>query len=277
MTKEMMREIEERIGGVKVEETTVVKNNGVVMYGVQVRKEGDRIAPTIYINDVPDADVVDYVVNAYESCKDKAPDFDVDKIFTSENVLANVYPQLIGSKQNQERLSELIHTPYMDMDIIYRVMILDGNASFIVSKSHAENLNLTEDELYYAAIKNIKGQSVIKSMGEIMCELAGVDLNDEEAKIFESPMKVVSNKSKVNGASVILDEAVLVELYDKLGGDFYILPSSIHEVLAVPVNDFDNVNDLRDMVRQVNDTELRDEEILTYSVYVYRDGQLEVA
>lgn len=56
---------------------------------------------------------------------------------------------------------------------------------------------------------------------------------------------------------------------EKLGGDFYILPSSIHEILLVPDNGDKTADDLRDMVREVNATQVSPEEKLTDNVYHY--------
>lgn len=56
---------------------------------------------------------------------------------------------------------------------------------------------------------------------------------------------------------------------EKLGGDFYILPSSIHEILLVPDNGDKAADDLRDMVREVNATQVSPEEKLTDNVYHY--------
>lgn len=91
-------------------------------------------------------------------------------------------------------------------------------------------------------------------------------------------MFVLSNERKINGASIILYNEPLAELSDKLSDDLLIMPSSIHEVLAVPASSMDAI-DLKQMVREVNDTEVSEQEILGYSVYRYNreTGTIEVA
>lgn len=91
-------------------------------------------------------------------------------------------------------------------------------------------------------------------------------------------MFVLSNERKINGASIILYNEQLAELSDKLSDDLLIMPSSIHEVLAVPASSMDAI-DLKQMVREVNDTEVSEQEILGYSVYRYNreTGTIEVA
>lgn len=91
-------------------------------------------------------------------------------------------------------------------------------------------------------------------------------------------MFVLSNKRKINGASIILYNEQLAQLSEKLNDDLLIMPSSIHEVLVVPASSM-NATDLKQMVREVNDTEVSEQEILGYSVYRYnrKTGAVEVA
>ena len=72
------------------------------------------------------------------------------------------------------------------------------------------------------------------------------------------------------------DKNILELALDKLGVDsLYILPSSIHEVLAIAMGDPD---ELRQLVCEVNDTQVVPQERLSYNVYKYeRGGELEIA
>ena len=82
-------------------------------------------------------------------------------------------------------------------------------------------------------------------------------------------MYVLSNKSKLNGSGCILYQNLLRSLGKKLESDFYILPSSVHEVLLIPADDQDSYEELTAMVQEVNATQLANEEILSDHVYYY--------
>ena len=83
-------------------------------------------------------------------------------------------------------------------------------------------------------------------------------------------MFVAGNHHKNYGAAVILYEDFLEQFAKKINSDFYILPSSIHEVILIPVgNDEEEVSHLKRMVFEVNHTELEEEEILSDSIYRY--------
>ena len=83
------------------------------------------------------------------------------------------------------------------------------------------------------------------------------------------PLYVCSNESKVFGAATVLYDGLLSSFGRKLGSDFYILPSSVHEVLFVPARDGMDVMELSQMVREVNSTEVSVQDYLSDSVYYY--------
>jgi hypothetical protein len=68
----------------------------------------------------------------------------------------------------------------------------------------------------------------------------------------------------------MLDEDALKEAAELYGGDFMILPSSIHEILLLPVRDEkEEIEELAATVREVNDTKVAPDEILSFHVYRY--------
>lgn len=61
----------------------------------------------------------------------------------------------------------------------------------------------------------------------------------------------------------------LTNYAEKLGGDYFIIPSSIHEVLLVKDTGEMNARDLAAMIREVNATEVAPEDVLTDHAYHY--------
>ena len=62
---------------------------------------------------------------------------------------------------------------------------------------------------------------------------------------------------------------LLKDLATAIGSGMYIIPSSIHEVILVPSVNCDDGESIRQMIREVNDTQVEMEEILSYSLYYY--------
>jgi hypothetical protein len=82
-------------------------------------------------------------------------------------------------------------------------------------------------------------------------------------------MYVATNSRQANGATVICYPDFLRKISESMNTDFYILPSSIHEVILVPMDNGININDLTQMVQQVNKTQLEPEEVLSNHAYYY--------
>ena len=116
---------------------------------------------------------------------------------------------------------------------------------------------------------------VVKSMNDVMREIFMKDgMPPEIADMMlgemppEQQMYVISNNKGINGAVSMLYEDGLHELAEKLGSDLYIMPSSIHEVIAVST-DLGNPNELAAMVAEINMDQVALDERLSNQVYHY--------
>ena len=135
------------------------------------------------------------------------------------------------------------------------------------------------EELDEAAKKNTeKSGFSVRTMSEVMCELMGVNVGQEIEEPDGPQMYILTNARKIHGANIMLYKEYLEIAAEKMNGDFYIIPSSIHELIAVPVS-AQGLEELREMVKEANDNQLTPEEILGYEVYRYNreTGEVEVA
>lgn len=106
------------------------------------------------------------------------------------------------------------------------------------------------------------------SMREMMANMWGVDIDSLPA---EPAQAIVTNKARMFGAINIYDEDCIKQVQEILGTkNFYVLPSSIHEVICVPTEGIE-IDDLLKMVTEVNQTQVRPEEQLGDFV-LYYDG-----
>ena len=130
--------------------------------------------------------------------------------------------------------------------------------------------------IFADAQANMAGCFTYDSMYEILKSLAGKMFSEDIAgEIFDdaksAPWRILSKKDKVLGAGMLAVPAVL----EKVFGDtpHLILPSSIHEVIAMPVGII-TPNEAKDMVMEVNAEKVAPEEQLSDSVYLYKDGKI---
>ena len=140
---------------------------------------------------------------------------------------------------------------------------------------------MTTDELTKLAVENSARDvpPVLKSIEEVLheivrdnggsfCGLTESELKESSSE-QEFPMYVLTNSRSHMGASALLALPFLDEFRERIGEDFWILPSSIHEVILVPVSKVEDRAKLCAMVREINETQVPPQEVLSDEVYSY--------
>lgn len=205
---------------------------------------------------------------------------DIEELGSREFILKNVYPKVVANTNNELIDGQhLVFKEFLDMFVIYYVNIgadNEGTASYNVPEKMIANAGIDMEELHSQAIKNLEKEVSIKDMQDIIMNIIGI--TDESEFDFsqapeENQMLVLSKKDSMYGASVILCASVLEKLDSFWNGEFVILPSSVHECISVRSDGF-TLQEMKEMVMEINDTEVSPEDRLTDSVYVYRDGKL---
>ena len=147
-------------------------------------------------------------------------------------------------------------------------MTEDENAmmSTPVCNSMLERWGITKSELYVKAMSNLYNSEVfIKDIFEVLSDSAGIPF--EEFPNSMPKMYVVTNSQKCFGASMILSKQVRKMLVDYIGEDILIIPSSVHEVLAIPYNKDEDPTAIEVMIKEVNATQVDPAEQLSNHPY----------
>ena len=274
----------------KVTINNVMKNNGLTLHGVVVHPEGQCVAPTIYLEgffkqyeEGADLDsVMDKIAGTISEHLNTPEEFsDVAQMYSNYDAVKDkIVMAVVNTAKNRELLSQVLHTEREDLSLIYKVVVgtgADGIGSITIRNEHMEQWGVTVDEIHEMAMKNTKEilPVTVQTMTEVMREMFGSDgMPEEMAEMMFSDMPlnqqmfIISNKSKVNGAASMFYEDTLSELADKIGTSLYILPSSVHEVIAVST-DMGTPEALAGMVREVNGGQVAPEEQLSDHVYKF--------
>ena len=180
--------------------------------------------------------------------------------------------KLIHRGKNEKLLNDIPYVPWMDLAIVVFVLLEVspyGTATVLVRKEHLEIWGLTEAQLFDEAKKNtpILLPYQFCPMRKLLQEICpyAVDEGEEE----EESLYVLSNKLRSFGAASMLYDGILEKMGQKLGENYYILPSSIHEVIVVPESKSPVKQDLEEMVREINETQVEEEEVLSDRVYYF--------
>lgn len=96
-----------------------------------------------------------------------------------------------------------------------------------------------------------------------------MEMNQDITDFADTPLYVLTNESRLFGAAAIVDKKVLESFAKEHGSGFYIIPSSIHEVLLFLSEDLNVGERLAEMVHEVNSTEVSPEEVLSDHVYYF--------
>lgn len=312
---EIKKMVKEYLGEeVKVEDKSVLKNNGVIFTGIVILKENQNCVPNIYLNGYYEqyktgkclCDIVCEIVRYYEEHKIEQK-INISGFSKFESAKRNICFKLINYEKNKELLKQIPYIQYMDLAIVFYCMVDNeclGNGSILVRNEHLTRWQVSINELKEVALNNtprrLKGS--IMPMEDVICDLMRRKMifeiensieqqTDSRIQITEDmvepiiqemlekiyteakgpKMYVAGNESKNYGAAVILYDDFLATFAEKIHSDFYILPSSVHEVILIPVeNDESEISRLKDMVYEVNHTELATEEILSDSVYLFK-------
>ena len=87
----------------------------------------------------------------------------------------------------------------------------------------------------------------------------------------ERSLYVLTNNIHINGAALMLVTDILDKIGEKAGMDYYVLPSSIHEVLIAKDDGQVTKNMLKDLIYDGNRTDgvVSPKDILSDNVYRY--------
>lgn len=278
---------------VSVEVRDITKNNSVILQGLTINTAGENISPTIYLNDFYEAyehgmtmdTIVNEVVRIYR--ENRIPDrMDVSFFTDFEKVKERIAFKLVNYEKNEDLLKTVPHIRFLDLAIVFYYLMEDSTmkcATILIHNDHAKSWGKDADELWEIAKENTPKllNCEIKDIVEVLKDMlgqSGDDFSENDVLGIENSggMFVLSNKSKVNGAACILYRDVLDEFADEQKADLYILPSSVHEVIILPAKNCDDSPKLKQMVEEVNDTQLEEQEILSDNVYYYSRAEKKV-
>jgi hypothetical protein len=174
--------------------------------------------------------------------------------------------ELVGLDSNNERLKDLPHKNFLDMALVFRVLLSESDPRLYmtVTNAHAMKWNVTSDDLMNDARKNTRKllPEVISRIEDIIGPVPGG--GEECPKLY-----VLTNNRGLQGACCMIYDKVLMRFSEEVGSDVIILPSSVHEVILVPRSDDFSCSELNDMIVSVNTTELKSEDVLSDHAYIY--------
>ena len=203
----------------------------------------------------------------------------LDGITDFGNVKDRICFRLVNTERNRDFLSAAPHRNFMDLSTAYYICfeMSDGRfASVAVNDRIMEDWGVTEDQLWDTAFANTQKifPADVGRIHDVMAELAGAAMETPDE---ESGMVIVTNGKKWYGAGAVFYDTVLTHLTDILGEKIFLLPSSVHEFIALTDDGKTDPAILAEMVRNINREMVSEKEYLSDSVYHYeKDGEIKI-
>ncbi len=292
--------------GAVVRISEVPKNNGITLHGVSIYRTDVNITPTIYLEECYKryedgetfANIMRLIKNALEKNR-LENSFDVTEYVDLEKAKSRFAFKLVNIPKNHKLLEEVPYIPYLDMAIVFYYLLdeeqIDGHATITIRNSHMKMWGITAEDLFSYALTNAGKllPPAIRNMEDLMREILyrqnypmqhkhnpwnpewpGELSMDELLRDMihhggRAPMYILTNRSRRYGAGCILYPGLLKQIGQEIHSNFYVLPSSVHETILLPDLGLENPEVLLEMVKEVNESEVPEEEVLSDSVYYY--------
>lgn len=274
-------------GNYRTELKEVRKNNGVLLHGLMIMPPGRNIAPTIYLetfyaayeDGVTFAEILGRLLEIF---KEETPGKNIDMEFfqTYEKVKDRICFRLVSRHRNGELLESIPHVEFLDLAICFYYACSGGpmgEGSILIHNSHMERWHVRTRDLMGQALENTPRlyPGTLTPMREVLEEIA--DAREDFSK-QEIPLSVLTNTRRLQGAACILYPGLLEKLGKRMENGFYIIPSSIHEVLIMEKTGLESPREMRQIIYEVNRQHVAVEEVLSDSLYYFdpRKGKVEV-
>ena len=274
-TETVKAEMSKMLDGYEITEQTVTKLNDITLHGLTARRKGNDTAPTLYLEGAYEAycngdsikDIVTSMVNVILQSEPIAPITKAAELDMSiDNIREKLTARLIDPELNQEYLKT---HPY-GYSGAGLVLVADINISedyrIVITNEMAEQYGLNMSEVFAIAIDNMEHRypAILTNLEDA---LFGSDMNilDGNGELGSVGTLMASGTSGY-GAIAIAYKGIADRIRDLIG-DYYILPSSLHELIILRDSGEYNIADLKSMVTSANKTVVDDTDVLSNSVF----------
>ena len=276
---EVKKKIEIIVGdALQIDVASTTKNNGNKRIGLSLRDPEVNIAPTIYLEEFYDSyldsysldEIVYYVLALYEDIRFEQ-DINIDDMLHFELIKDRIAFKLINFAMNEDLLEHVPHKCFMEFALVFYVILdTDGDqaGTILITDKILEYWGVGLDELYEAANRNMPTllPMKFKPMKDMMREIPTCP---PEVIVEDNPLYVLTNAASYYGAAALMYDGILPYIARQLHESFYILPSSIHEVIIIPESTSPPQEELDQMIENVNKTQIDPEEQLGNFSYYY--------
>lgn len=276
-----------------VKKTNVGEKKAVCIY--DKKSKVNSVSPNIYLDHffsmyqegVPMEDIVDEIIEMYEEHRNDVVDFSADDLCSFDKIKNKIIFRILNQELNEHMKRESPHIIFMDLLVIFQIVAceFEGAVGYIrVTNEMMKQWNISLERLLVEALKNSERLyparlvSLSAVIGQTASECFDYPIDVKEVDYFQkdsedeciNDLLVLTNSKKMNGFGCLMYYRCAQRIAEVVGGDFYILPSSLHEAIILPGKyGIKEPQELLEMVREVNQNMVAPEEFLSDNVYYY--------
>lgn len=241
-------------------------------------QEGVNVSPTIYLEECYEQfqegktleQITEQILRLYREVRFK-DSWAGDYIQSFEKIKHMIMYKLINRRKNEKILQDTPYIPFQDLAVVcYALLEMNrkGTATMLVKDEHLKMWDVTKEDVFTQAEENSRKLLPVEfsRMKDVIAEMLELDLEESDEEDF---MYVLSNESRSYGAACMLYEGVLEMIGKELGENYYVIPSSVHEVIIIPESRAPEKEEIEEMIAEINETQVEEEEVLSDRVYYY--------
>ena len=260
-------------------EYRTTKKNQRSYEGMTVKlSEDDRVGATVYpemmYEDVSNgkASIDAFVKTTVEGAINRPNLSEIRKIKDYDAMKDKLRIRAVSGKNNDDYLSTVQHIDYLDIAAVPYVEITIGGekGAVNVTSQLLKAWGKSIDEVFEVAKKNMIEKSGIVDLGLMAYTFRLTGMEEMCDFPEDEPVRVHLKEHDTLSGGIICCPDYFKPMAEKYDSDLYIIPSSIHELITMPTSDGAEPSEIQDLVKQVNAEEVRPEDFLSDSVYVYR-------
>lgn len=272
----------------RTELSEIRKNNGVMKEVLYIRRENSECVPCFYTEELYHSycngektegladHMVNIVLNECDTVRREAQTY-----LKKEWISQHVFVRLVEIEKNKEWLKDAVYVPILDLAAVVYVLTEDGEDGvkcFLLPKYAWDMLGAGTPEEYLPKLVENTRRLFPERLWCIENNVKECDggweatlriIEEKGETLYANQLYVLSNYRKINGAAVILYPELLRDLYERFSGNYFVIPSSIHEVLLIKETGEEEEEVFNRMVSEVNEQQVEPEEVLSGHVYYY--------